>query len=140
MPVAMPKRLSDLKQHRGGDDFKKRVLQYITSLKDFRLLGSEVLVATFVQSDVTKGGIIKPDQTTHEDMWQGRAGLLLAMGDTAFKYAPGGFKWEGPKPEVGDWIIFRFADSWDLHLEGVGCRIVDAENVKAIIKNPETAY
>lgn len=141
MPVAMPARMKELAQHKGADDFKARVTDYTRKvLPAFNPLGSDVLVATFVQSEVTAGGIIRPDRVTHEDMWQGRAGLILAMGPTAFKYAPGGFEWEGTRPKVGDWVLFRFADSWDLHLGGVGCRIVDADNIRAIVASPETVY
>lgn len=141
MPNVMPWRLKDLAQHKGPEDFKKRVNEYVkTALPGFKPLGSDVLVATYVQAEKTAGGIIRVDRVTHEDMWQGRAGLILAMGPTAFKYAVGGYAWEGTKAEVGDWVVFRFADSWDLHMEGVGCRIVDASSIRAIVDDPETVY
>lgn len=141
MPVAMPARMKDLAQHKGSNDFKARVTDYTKkALPAIQPLGSDVLVATFVQSEVTSGGIIRPDRVTHEDVWQGRAGLVLAIGPTAFQYSDGGYKWEGPKPKVGDWVLFRFADSWDLHLAGVGCRIVDANHIRAVIADPETVY
>ena len=141
MPVAMPARLKELAQHSGSDDFKARVLDYVgQKINEFVPLGNDVLGATYVQAERTRGGIIRIDRTTHEDVWQGRAGLVLAIGPTAFKYSPGGFAWEGPKAKVGDWVLFRFADSWDLHLQGVGCRIVDADNIRAVIVDPETVY
>lgn len=139
--MIMPARMMDLAKHNGPEDFKARTNKLLTAtLAGMKVLGNDVLVATYVEPEKTAGGIFKPNKTVQEGLFQGHVGLVLKVGSTAFKYARGGYNWEGPKADVGDWILFRFADAWEVYLSGVSCRVVDAECVRAVITNPETVY
>ncbi|WP_376956369.1 hypothetical protein ABNQ39_00125 (plasmid) [Azospirillum sp. A26] len=70
---------------------------------DVRPTGYNVLCAVYIRPERTKGGIILADQTRKEDEFQGRVGLVLALGPDAYadrnRY-PGG-AWVKP----GDWAM-----------------------------------
>lgn len=114
-----------------------------------QLLRNRVLVATYIRPEKTSGGIIRPDATREEDKWQGKAGLVLAVGPSAFDFdevrelktelLASGYGETSPGhedrlagnearrqmhiPRVGDWVFFRGSDTWDSGLQvapGVG--------------------
>lgn len=141
MPAVMPISLMDLARHNGPDDFKARVKNKLKStLSGFQITDRDILVATFIQSEVTKGGIIKPNKSVAEDLYQGKVGLVLQLGPLAFKYDRYGHEWEGVKFGVDDWVVFRFADAWNIHLNEVDCKAVDFENVRAVVDDPTKVF
>ena len=56
------------------------------TVEKMKLQRNRCLVATYVKPSVTAGGIIIPVTTGEEDRWQGKVGLLLAVGPSAFNY------------------------------------------------------
>lgn len=141
MPIVLPRKLNVLTQHEGPDDFKQRIKEMLKTVLDgVQMLGQDVLVATYIESEITKGGIWKPDQSKMENLFQGRVGLVLKTGATAFKYTSGGYAWEGVAPKVDDWVLLRFADAWEMHLAGVSCRVVNSDAVRGIVTDPEQVF
>lgn len=65
---------------------KKMLADLLPQVAKMRLQRNECLVATYIKTGVTKGGIIIPNKTQEEDRWQGKCGLLLAHGPAAFDY------------------------------------------------------
>ncbi len=51
-----------------------------------KLQRNRCLVATYIKPAITKGGIIIPTTSGEEDRWQGKVGLLIAVGPSAFNY------------------------------------------------------
>ncbi len=117
--------LVDLAQYTATPDLKDAILDKIGNLDGFDIMGYNVLVALYVKPNKTKGGILLSDQTIGEDRFQGKCGLVLKKGPLAFKYQ-GQYAFEGPAPNIGDWIFMRAADGWDLDLKGIACRMVDS--------------
>lgn len=137
MAAVMPVHLMELSRHKGPEDFKTRVWGLLKApLEGYRTTGREVLVATYIETEMTKGGIIKPNNSVAEPLFQGKVGLVLQLGPMAFKYDLYGHKWEGVSFDVNDWVILRFADSWNIHLAGVDCKIVDFESIRAVVDDP----
>ena len=65
--------------------------------------GWHILVLQYVRPQTSKGGILFADQTKREDVYQGRVGLVLAMGPDAYR----GDKFaSGPWCKPGDWIMW----------------------------------
>jgi co-chaperonin GroES (HSP10) len=121
-------------------DFGEFVLKALKPhLKEIEVLHSDVLVATYVRPNKTQGGIFLTDKTTDEDRWQCKAGLVLKMGATAFKYE-GPFPYEGPVPAVGQYVAFHTSDSREIGFLGYSCRIIASELVRMITSNPEYIY
>jgi hypothetical protein len=101
--------------------------------------GARVLVATAPHCDKSSGGIIYTAKRVDEGRFQGKVGLILAMGATAFKY-DGMYDWDGPKPNVGDWVYYRPSDSFETGINGVPCRFIHDVNIIGRVLDPEAIY
>lgn len=124
-----------------SDDPKTALFKAIgkTTLKELTVLHSQVLVATYIQSAKSKGGIFKPDTVIEEDRWQGSIGLVVALGKGAFKDC-GVAQFYGDKLEIGDWVMFVPADGVSLFIRQVPCRLFQDTRILMKVDNPEIYY
>lgn len=104
--------------------------------KDLTVLHSQVLVATYVQPARTKGGIILTSKSRDEDRFQGKLGMVIAVGPGAFK-DDGIAKFHGLSVKVGDWVFARASDGLELFINAVPCRVFEDVAIKMIVKTPE---
>jgi len=114
---------------------KKEILRWAGNLKEISLKSDRILVATYARPQKTAGNIILPDSQLAENRWQGMVGLLLACGHAAFKY-DGSYAYEGEPPKIGDWVVYKPADSTEVAWRKASCRIMRSECVLATIKCP----
>lgn len=128
----------------GVDDPKEKIMARVrdalSKLPD--LYGNRVLVAT-APSPEKVGSIYMTDKAKDEGRWSGKVGLILKLGTTAFRTDPRfpSYEWEGPRPQVGDWIYFRTSDGWEVGLGGISCRhIWDSDCVGRIEDDIECIY
>ncbi len=122
-------------------------------LKALAPMENRVLVVTYVwpekryirnQAGEKVGSIIMPEQSIKANRFEGKTGLVIAIGPTAFKYS-GAWPWEGPKPSIGDWIWYRASDAVE---RGYGMdiasmlwgRTIDDSNVEGIAADPRTIF
>ena len=138
-PSRMKVNVVELARRDASVSFKQAVLETLGDLSNFKVLGSNVLVACYIQPEKTAGGIIVPETSIHEDRWQGKANLVLKLGETAFKY-DGQFEYKGTIPKVGDYVMFHTSDGRELAIRGTSCRIVDASLIKMITPDPDDVY
>lgn len=116
-------------------DPKDEIWDEVGSLIDgIDVMGAQVLVAIYVRPEKTAGGIIMTSNARAEDNWQGKVGLILKMGPLAFVNDEH-HNWDGSRPEVGNWIMFRVGDTFPWILNKRHCRFVEDVNVKAIIRS-----
>ncbi len=120
-------------------NFRKFVKEQLGTLDDYDLLYSNVLVAGYIRPEKTAGGIIRPDANITEDRHQGKIGLILKIGDNAFKY-DGPYEYVGKKPKVGDYIMYHSSDARELALNGVSCRLIDSSLIRMIVPDPDAFY
>lgn len=67
-------------------------------------VGYRVLVLQYVRPERTTGGLIMPEVSKREDEYQGRVGIVLAMGPDAYKDTE---KFpNGPWVSQGDWVAW----------------------------------
>lgn len=99
----------------------------------------EVLVGLYRRPDKTKGGIYLTDRQKDEDIYQGKVGLVLKMGDYAFS-EDNDHKWPERTPRVGDWVAFRVGDSWPLIVGEQHCRILEDRLFRLILNSPDLVY
>lgn len=126
-----------------NEDFRDVVMRALGDLSDFHVLGTDVLVATYIAPKKTAGGIILTDKGVDEDRWQGKVGLVIKMGEDAFKYsyqANGAYEYQGKKPQVGDYVAFHTSDTRELGIRGVSCRTIDASLIRMIVPSPDDIY
>lgn len=103
--------------------------------------GCRVLVATAPSPD-RKGLILMTDKAKDEGRWQGKCGLILKLGTNAFRTDPRypSYEWEGPKPQVGDWVYYRTSDAWEVGIGGISCRHIYDSDVVGKILDIESVY
>lgn len=57
-------------------DPKQKIIDEIGDLSEVEIFNNQVLCAVYVRPNKTKGGIMLADQTTAEDRFQGKVGLI----------------------------------------------------------------
>ncbi len=104
--------------------------------------GASVLVAIYKRPTKTKGGVILTDQYRDEDIYQGKIGLVLKVGETPFDNKDEEYFGER-KPQVGDWVMYRISDGMPFqfgNIEG-DCRLLrDRRSILMIIKEPDIIW
>jgi co-chaperonin GroES (HSP10) len=102
---------------------------------------NQVMVATYVRPEKTKGGIILAENSgpRKEDLYQGKTGLVVKLGPTAFM-DDGAVKFHGQKVAVGDWVVFRPSDGWKLLVNGREVRVLQDVFLKAKIASPDLVF
>lgn len=118
------------------EDPKQAILAKVGDLKDVRLSGAQVLVATYIRPERKKSGLIITQSVRDEDKFQGKCGLVLKMGPLAYK-ATERLDFGGYAAKVGDWVWYRPMDGYALSVHGVHCRVVDDVDVKGDIDHPD---
>lgn len=101
------------------------------------VLGARVLVGVYVPPEVTKSGIIMPGKTRDESNYQGKVGLVLALGPIAFEDDPT-HRFGAIKPQVGDWIVFNVGDTFAMEFGKRRARNIEDVDVHMIITDPDS--
>lgn len=100
---------------------------------------NQVLVAIYIRPKVTAGGIHITDETRKEDEYQGKVGLVIDKGPLAFK-DDGRNQFHGQDVEIGEWIVFRASDGFQLHVGDVLCRVLQDVDLKARVSSPDLVF
>lgn len=120
-------------------DPKEKILQELGDLSKIELFNNQVLCAVYIRPQKTKSGIYLSDKTVDEDRFQGKVGLLVGMGPSAFQDDSG--QWfENIAFNLHDWLVFRPSDGWNITINGVLCRILSDTQVKMRIPAPDVAW
>jgi co-chaperonin GroES (HSP10) len=108
-------------------------------ISSVEVFNNQVLVAVYIRPQKTKSGIILTNQTTDEDRYQSKVGLVLKKGPQAFEDVSG--QWfNGLNIEEGDWIVFRPSDGWNITVNNVLCRIIDDVNIRGRVDQPDRVW
>jgi co-chaperonin GroES (HSP10) len=127
-------------------DPRQAILDKVGDLSGVDVFGSDVLVALYIRPEKTKGGIILADATRQEDLWQGKCGLILKMGSTAFRDEDGN---KFRDIDVGDFVVFRPSDGWPVQFssaqavtskDAVPCRVVNDIHIRLRVSTPDAIY
>lgn len=115
------------------------------SAAQYEVFHNRVLVATYVRPEKTKGGIILADRTLIEDRFQGKTGLVIAIGPQAFQ-DDGGAKFGGVRVEPGDWVTYRPTDGTEVFfvddngLDATPCRLIEDVHILGRTPDPALIY
>jgi co-chaperonin GroES (HSP10) len=108
-------------------------------LSTVEVFNNQILVAVYIRPQKTKSGIILTSQTTDEDRYQSKVGLVIKKGPQAFLDSSG--EWfDDVEINEGDWIVFRPSDGWSITVNNVLCRMIDDVNIKARIDQPDRVW
>ena len=131
--------LLELAQCENPESQKKMIFAMLAdAIGQMDFLGSRVFVATYITPQ-KKGSIWMPEKKIDASRFEGKCGLVLMLGPSAFKY-DGAWPYEGPKPKVGDWIQYRASDAREFGFCDVYCREIEDHLVKAIVKDPSKIW
>lgn len=144
MPVVMPTHLATLAKARTPDEFKEMAWQLLgPALKNYRVMGTDVLFVTYIEPPRQVAGpngrsveLFQPDKSQQEILFQGNVGLVIGLGPLVNKYDAAGHPWEDAPIALDDWVVTRFSDAWEIHIDGVSCRLIDPENLRGVITDP----
>lgn len=108
----------------------------------------DVMIAMYLREKIegekmTASGIILADNgagSLREDLYQGKVGLVVKVGSQAF-IDETDHKWEGFKPDVGNWVVINVSDTFSFNLPGGWLiRIVDENFVRMIVPVPDSVW
>lgn len=119
-------------------DPKKTVQEAVGDISKIELFNNQVLAAIYMRPEKSAGGIIYTDRARDEDKWQGKVGLIVKMGPVAFQGDDEWFK--GVNVKIGDWVIFRPSDGWQLEINGHPCRVLNDISIKGKIPTPDVVW
>lgn len=121
------------------EDPRKFFLEDMGDISGIDLFHNLILVKIYERSAVTKGGIMLTNNAQNEDIWQGVVGLVIAKGPLAFVDDDNN-KFMNKNVEIGDWVLFRTADTGRVHINGKECRVMQDAHIRAKLPNPDIAY
>ncbi len=116
---------------RHDEDPKRTLLDALGPLPPGIVQGTRILVAIYVPPMVaqTAGGIHLPDSLKEEDVneycWQGKVGLIVAMGEGA--YVDDDAHTFGSKNKLHDWVWFMPSEGQGCYVNQVFCRKFNGE-------------
>lgn len=131
-------------------DPKQEIWKKVGKLDWLKVRSNQILVGVYERPKEAVYGTLKlhlADKTTEEDRYQGKVGLVLKMGPLAFKDDPADNVKFLPEDicKVGDWIVFRASDGWQMTLTGDGsnaqlCRMFVESDIRAVITSPDQVW
>jgi co-chaperonin GroES (HSP10) len=114
---------------------RDELINKIGDTSGIELFNTQVLVAKFVRPQKTRGGILLTDNTRKEDIYQGKIGLVVAMGHSAFKEDDG--KWFN-YADIGlhTWVMYRTSDGLDMLVNDVDCKVLKDQAILGRVRDP----
>ena len=96
--------------------------------------GYKLLIAIPKLEEKTQGGVIIPDKLKGLEQTASIVGLVIALGDAAYKDAD---KFpDGPYCKEGDFVIFRSYSGTRFKLRGEEFRLINDDTVEAVVDDP----
>ena len=96
--------------------------------------GYKLLIAIPKLEEKTQGGVIIPDKLKGLEQTASIVGLVIALGDAAYKDAE---KFpDGPYCKEGDFVIFRSYSGTRFKLRGEEFRLINDDTVEAVVYDP----
>lgn len=136
------------KQNDPSEEQKRDILKKLGDVSGFEIAQNEVLLVIYQRPEMTSGGIIQVPQTLKEDIYQGKVGLVVKIGehcqfdrlDTYTNIQT------GIPISLHDWVVVRPSDTWALDInmhsdtlsrkDFVACRLVRDKDIRAKITHP----
>lgn len=126
----------------GSEGARRRMLDQIetvTAKSRPRVYGHDILVAVYNRADQkSKGGILIPG-TNREDEFQGKVGMVVAVGPMCCEEnSPGYQAWFGDEaPKRGDWVILNTRDGFSVLMGDMLFRLVEWKYLRLGADTPD---
>jgi len=112
-----------------SEDGKNRYASQLPEPKGYKLL-----IALPKIDEITDGGIIRSEDSRHEESIATVVGWVMSMGPDAYANSdrfPG-----GPYCQVGDWVVFRAFSGTRIKIHGEEFRLINDDTVEAVVEDP----
>ncbi len=119
-------------------DPKEVVLEALGDISDFEVWKNQVLCAVYERPQKTRSGLLLADSTRDEDKFQGKVGLVVKLGPSAF-VDDGSWSFQHAAA-VGDWVFFRTSDSRAITVNGKLCRLIDDVDIAGRVQDPDQVW
>ena len=110
----------------------KKTLNFASQLPEAK--GYKLLIALPEIEEMTDGGIIKSEDSRHEESIATVVGWVMSMGPDA--YASYARFPSGPYCQLGDWVIFRAFSGTRIKIHGKEFRLINDDTVEAVVEDP----
>jgi hypothetical protein len=126
-------------------DPQKDILKKVGKQADrIELFGNSILVAIYIPPETAKFGTLtlqRTDKERDEYKHQGKVGMVLKLGPQAYEDDEQ-TQFHGQEVEVGDWVVFRPTEGWQLTLteNQVLCRVLVEANIRMRIPSPDAVW
>ena len=110
----------------------KEPLNFASQLPEAK--GYKLLIALPEVEEMTDGGIIKSEDSRHEESIATVVGWVMSMGPDA--YASYARFPSGPYCQLGDWVIFRAFSGTRIKIHGKDFRLINDDTVEAVVEDP----
>jgi|SRR5882672_2907819 len=136
------------KQNDPAAQLKRDILAKIGDVSEFEIAQNEILLAIYQRPEMTAGGIVLAHQTLKEDVYQGKVGLVVKIGEHCQfdRTDPYTNIVTGIPISLHDWVVVRPSDTWALDVnmrsetlskkDFVPCRLVRDKDIRAKIPHP----
>lgn len=97
-------------------------------------VGYRLLIALPQVEETFESGLVKADKTIYEEKILSVIGLVLDMGEEAYKDAtryP-----NGPWCKAGDYVLFRANTGTRFKVNGVEYRLMNDDSIEAVVADP----
>lgn len=115
------------------------ITKKIGDLKKVEVSGNYVLLGVYERPKMTKSGILLTDNTRGEDQHQGKAGLVLKKGPTAF-VSDANYDFKGQNAEIGEWVAIWVSDGRAITVNGQLCRLTEDQHIRLKIPSPDVIF
>lgn len=133
--VALPRKaIEKYSRIENPEDVKKALFEQIP-VDDIEVSLNRILCATYIGYERFKSGLFKPVESIAEDVWQGKAALVLKVGGLAFKDS-GEVTFNGFSVQPGDWITFKVGNASLVEICDYPCRMTLDHYVESRIPDP----
>jgi co-chaperonin GroES (HSP10) len=120
-------------------DPAEEIRRAVGDLSGVEFFNNQVLIGVYVRPEKTGSGLYLPDRTRDEDKWQGKVGLVLAKGPLAFQDDEH-VQFHGQNVAIGDWIVYRPSDGWQITINDHPCRLLEEVHIRARVSEPDLVY
>lgn len=126
-------------------DHAEEMMRLLGPLDDIHVHYGFVLVGMYIRTQIGTGVLEAAPQTQLEDRFQGKVGLVLKMGDLAFKSEPGR-DFGNAQVQVGSWCLYRASDGLNLDLRTLDgmdvmhCKLLSDAEVLGTTVSPDRVW
>ena len=111
---------------------KTETLNFASQLPEPK--GYKLLIALPEIDEMTDGGIIRSEDSRHEESIATVVGWVMSMGPDA--YASYTRFPSGPYCQTGDWVVFRAFSGTRIKIHGKEFRLINDDTVEAVVEDP----